>query len=219
MCVACLQRAAQRALSGPFALLYDRIMDATEQNGLGALRHTLLADLQGEVVEIGAGTGVNLAHYGDRVSSLTLVEPEGPMARRLRERVEASGRDATVLQAPAEALPLPDDSADVVVCTLVLCTVRDPARALAEVKRVLRPGGRFVFVEHVRAADDDPGTQRLQRWVEPVWSTLGGGCHLTRDTASSIEAAGLRFTELHPWRMPKSPRFVKPAIHGEATYG
>jgi len=217
MCTACLQRGLQRLLARPFAALYDGIMDATERHGLSALRDDLLGGLHGDVVEIGAGTGVNLGHYGDGIRSLTLLEPEGPMAGRLRARVASSGREATVLQAPAEHLPLPDDSADVVVCTLVLCTVRDPAAALAEVRRVLRPGGRFVFVEHVRAPDEDPATQRLQRWVEPIWSTLGGGCHLTRDTAASIEAAGLRFTALHPWRMPKAPRFVKPAIHGEAV--
>src|SRR5207249_6677845 len=112
------------------------------------------------VLEIGAGTGANLSLYGPAVESLTLTEPERPMLRRLERRARDHASSATVLRAPAEDLPFEDGSFDTVVTTLVLCGVDDQPRALREARRVLRPGGRLLFLEHVRS--DDPGVARLQ---------------------------------------------------------
>src|SRR3954451_12163401 len=121
--------------------MYDRLMAGTEEAGLARMRAGPLAGAGGRVIEVGAGTGVNLQHYGAAAERLVLTEPEEPMARRLRDRAAASGRAAEVVQAPAESLPFADDSFDPAVSTLALCTVGDPDRALAEISRVLRPGG------------------------------------------------------------------------------
>ncbi len=139
-----------------FAAAYDRSLKRTEEAGLGEMRRRLLADAAGRVVEIGAGTGVNLDLYPEAVTELVLVEPDPHMAKRLRARLAASSRRATVLEAPAERLPHPDSSFDLAVATLVLCTVPDPAATLAELRRVLVPGGRLALIEHVRA--EDPAT-------------------------------------------------------------
>jgi ubiquinone/menaquinone biosynthesis C-methylase UbiE len=195
-----------------FAQMYDRGLAATEAAGLGARRQTLLEQASGTVVEIGAGTGVNLAHYPDAVTELLLVEPEGPMVAKLRARAPAGAR---IVEAPAESMPLPDGSADVAVSTLVLCTVSDPAVALAELRRVLKPGGKLLFIEHVRA--DDAGTARLQDRVDPVWKRFGHGCRCNRPTLETIAAAGFTVTEVEHGRVPKAPKFVRPMIAGVAT--
>src|SRR5688500_4186662 len=130
------------------------MLAGTEDAGLRERRHDLLANASGRVLEIGAGTGLNLAHYPESVEEIVFTEPEDPMARRLRGKLAAAGRRNEVIAAPAENLPFADDSFDTVVGTLVLCTVHDPERALSEIGRVLRPGGQFLFLEHVRA--DDP---------------------------------------------------------------
>src|SRR5438552_11508524 len=142
------------------APLYDRISRGSEEAGLGELRQDLLAGATGRVLEIGAGTGVNLPHYGDSIESLVVTDPEPPMLRRLRDKAREQAPQAEILQAPAEDLPFDDASFDAVVSTFVLCGA-DPERALAEVRRVLRPGGSLLFLEHVRS-DDDPGLARLQ---------------------------------------------------------
>lgn len=209
-----VQRAIQRLLAPLFALLYDRILAKTEAAGLGARRDALLAHARGDVLEIGAGTGVNLPRYGPAVTSLTLSEPEAPMRARLAARACTERPDARVIDAPAERLPLPDASVDTVVCTLVLCTVPDPAAALAEIKRVLRPDGRLLLLEHVLASD--PALQRVQHRIEPVWSTVGGGCHLTRDTAAAVQAAGFVLDPIERFRLRKAPRFASPAIEAIA---
>ena len=141
-------------LRGRFiALTYDRQIARVEKAGLGALRQELLARASGEVLEIGAGTGANLRFYGHAVASLTVTEPEPPMLRRLQRAVRAEAPFATVLRAPAEDLPFDDSSFDVAVSTLVLCGVEDKPRALRELRRVLKPGGRLLFLEHVRSDD------------------------------------------------------------------
>src|ERR1700720_836930 len=131
-----------------FAATYDRQMRRVEKAGLTDLRASLLAQAEGRVLEIGGGTGANLAHYGPGVTSLTITEPEIPMLKRLERRVEAEAPRTTVLRAPAEDLPFEDDTFDVVVSTLVLCGVSDQQRALHEMRRVLRPGGQLLFIEH-----------------------------------------------------------------------
>src|SRR5580704_7719832 len=138
-----------------FALTYDRQIARAEKAGLRAFREHLLAGLTGDVLEIGAGTGTNLPCYGPAITSLTLTEPQPPMLRRRERRPSA-----TVLRAPAEDLPFDDHTFDVAVSTLVLCGVDDQPRALRELRRVLRPGGTLLFLEHVRA--DDPKRARQQ---------------------------------------------------------
>src|SRR3954451_3533285 len=128
-----------------FAAGYDRLMAAGEKAGLRDMRRDLLASARGRTLELGAGTGANVELYPAAVTELVLAEPAEPMAKRL----EAKHPHATVVRAPAEALPFADHSFDTVVSTLVLCTVADPQRTLAEVERVLRPGGQLLFLEHI----------------------------------------------------------------------
>jgi ubiquinone/menaquinone biosynthesis C-methylase UbiE len=198
-----------------FAAMYDRSLKATEEAGLGRMRRELLAGAGGRVVELGAGTGVNLDLYPAAIEDLTLVEPDRHMARQLREKLAASARTANVVSAPGEALPFEDGSFDTVVATLVLCTVPDPAATLAEAARVLKPGGRLLFIEHVRA--EDPGLARWQDRLEKPWRFLGDGCHCNRDTVAGIEASPLRLDQVERGRLPKAPAIVKPLIRGSAT--
>jgi ubiquinone/menaquinone biosynthesis C-methylase UbiE len=193
-----------------FAAMYDRMLAASEDAGLRESRHDLLAQASGRVLEIGAGTGLNVEHYPDSVSDIVFTEPEEPMARRLRERI-TRGR---VVVAPAEALPFDDDAFDTVVCTLVLCTVTDPERSFAEIRRVLAPGGRVLLLEHVRS--DDPGLAKWQDRLERPWHWIGRGCHPNRDTAAMLAAAGFDVS-VEPTRFPKAAKLVKPAIVGTAT--
>ena len=202
-----------------FALTYDRQMAKTEAAGLRAMRERLLAGAHGDVLEIGGGTGLNLSCYGPAVSSLTITEPHPPMLRRLERRMAEAGPGqrgptATVLRAPAEDLPFADDSFDVAVSTLVLCGVDDQPRALRELRRVLRPGGRLLFIEHLRSAD--PGTARLQdrmNWL----NRLVVCCDCNRPTLGTIEQAGFTVADVEHTELPKAPPFVRPAVTGCAT--
>lgn len=197
-----------------FAALYDRSLAGTERAGLGRLRGDLLSNAQGDVLEIGAGTGHNLEHYPDSAERIVLTEPESPMADRLRRRAAAFGPRAEVRVAPAENLPYPDNSFDTAVSTLTLCTVNDPDRALAELRRVLRPGGSLLFLEHVRA--NDPGLAGWQDRLEPLWRRVGHGCRCNRATGDRISAAGFEVAELRHEVMPKAPPIVRPVIVGRA---
>jgi ubiquinone/menaquinone biosynthesis C-methylase UbiE len=196
-----------------FAAGYDRFMAGTEKAGLSDRRHELLARAQGRVIEIGAGTGANLQHYGDAVTELVLTEPEEPMAKRLNRTAAASGRSAEVVRAPAEQLPFPDDSFDTAVCTLVLCTVRDPERALAEIDRVLKPGGQLLFLEHVRA--DDPKIAKWQDRIAPLWLRVGHGCNCNRPTPTFIRSQ-FGTVEMEDGEMPKAPPIFRPLKQGRA---
>ena len=197
-----------------FAATYDRMSARAEEAGLRELRRNLLAQAEGRVLEIGAGTGTNLSHYGPGVDSLTFTEPERPMLQRLERRVHDTESTATVLRAPAEDLPFEDDSFDTVVSTLVLCGVDDQPRALRELRRVLRPGGRLLFLEHVRS--DEPSAARQQDRMNGFNHFLVG-CECNRPTLGSIEAAGFVVDELEQTELPKVPRFTRPAIVGVAT--
>ena len=197
-----------------FALTYDRQMAKTEQAGLHAFRERLLAGLTGDVLEIGGGTGANLTCYGPAVTSLTMTEPHPPMLRRLERAVGEHRPSATVLRAPAEDLPFDDHTFDVAVSTLVLCGVDDQPRALRELRRVPRPGGQLVFIEHVRAGDQ--ATARLQdrmNWL----NRLVVCCDCNRPTLDTMQTAGFAVTQLEHTVLPKAPKFVRPAILGRAT--
>ncbi len=179
------------------------------------MRARLLSSAHGRTLELGAGTGLNLHHYSPDLLELTLTEPEAPMAERLERRVLASRLDARVVQAPADRLPFEDASFDSVISTLVLCTVSDQARALAEVRRVLSAEGALLFLEHVRS--DDPRVARRQDRVHPLWVLVGHGCHCNRDTLGAIAAAGFRVKHVEHTRMPKAVAFVRPLIVGSAS--
>jgi ubiquinone/menaquinone biosynthesis C-methylase UbiE len=197
-----------------FARLYDHMMARTEKAGLADRRQALLAAASGDVLEIGAGTGANLPHYGKRVRTLALTEPEKPMVRRLHKRIDRQRPDAKLLRAPAEDLPFNDDSFDAVVSTLVLCTVDDQSRALREIRRVLRPGGRLLFIEHVRSEDEQ--LARLQDRMMPINLRIGHGCHCNRSTLDGIRAAGFDVSELQRDMLKHTPRFIRPLIVGTA---
>ena len=198
-----------------FAAIYDRMLGKTERAGLGEHRRALLAAATGDVLEIGGGTGANLEYYGDTVRSLTLVEPEKPMLKRLERHVEQRAPKAKVLRAPAEDLPFNDASFDVVVSTLVLCTVDDVPRALRELRRVLRPRGKLLFIEHVRS--DDEKLARTQDRMLPINVRIGHGCHPNRRTLDSIRDAGFEIASLERDTLKHTPKFIRPLIVGVAT--
>jgi SAM-dependent methyltransferase len=198
-----------------FSALYDRGFKATEEAGLREMRRELLAGAGGRVVELGAGTGANLELYPESLTELVLAEPDPHMTKRLREKLGGSGRKATVVEAPAERLPFNDDAFDTAVVTLVLCTVPDPTAAVAEMARVLKPGGRLLFIEHVRAAD--PGLARWQDRLERPWRFLGDGCHCNRDTLATIGSGGFQLGDVEHGELPKAPPIVEPLIRGSAV--
>ena len=198
-----------------FAATYDPMSRKSEDAGLRALRRGLLAEAGGSVLEIGAGTGANLAHYNG-VESLVFTEPEPAMLRRLQKKARDEAPLAKILRAPAEDLPFEDDSFDTVVSTLVLCGVDDQVRSLREIKRVLRPGGRLLFLEHVRS--DDQALARFQdrmNWLNRIVVD----CDCNRPTLTTIEATGFSVSQLERTEMPKAPKFVRPLIVGSAVAG
>ncbi len=198
-----------------FAALYDPVLRSSERHGLAALRGELLAGAGGRTLELGAGTGLNLPHYPPAVTELVLTEPEAPMAARLEERVRTAGASARVVRAGAEALPFPDGSFDTVVATLVLCTVPDLDGALRETRRVLAPGGRLLFLEHVR--HPEAGRARWQHRLTPLQRRLACGCHLDRATPAAVAAAGLRLTEERTEHFPRVPGLLQPLAVGRAS--
>jgi ubiquinone/menaquinone biosynthesis C-methylase UbiE len=195
------------------AAIYDRFMAATEEACLGRWREALLASATGDVLEVGAGTGINVPHYGAAVARVVLTEPDPHMRAKLREK--PMQRAVEILDGAAGALPVPDSSIDTVVATLVLCSVEQQATALADIRRVLRPGGRYLFLEHVAA---EPATSRFrwQRRVEPFWKLLAGNCHVTRNTEQAIRDAGFEVEHVERESMRKAPPWVRPTIRGVA---
>ncbi len=200
-----------------FALAYDPFVSLAERAGLAALRAEQVGRAHGRVLELGAGTGLNLRHYDPAaVESLTLVEPDAHMLRRLRARLASSGIPGSVVVAGAEALPFPDDSFDSAVATLVLCTVPDPAAGLAEVARVLRPGGELLFLEHVAAAQGSRAAVWQERLHGP-WHAFARGCHTNRDTVALIERSPLALREVRSERWRRMPPIVGPLVLGSAA--
>lgn len=200
-----------------FARMYDRAAPAIDRQGAAAHRRRLLAGLTGDVVEVGAGGGANFAHYPAGVAAVLAVEPEPYLRERAGQRAADAPVDVRVVDATAEDLPLPDASVDAVVASLVLCSVADQATALAEARRVLRPGGELRFYEHVRASGR--ALRAVQRTLDAtVWPLAAGGCHLARDTVGAIRAAGFVVTEVTavPWvRGGAGP--ASPHVVGRAT--
>lgn len=198
-----------------FAGVYDRALRGSEEHGLRELRAGLLAQASGRVLELGAGTGLNLPHYPAGLTELVLTEPEAAMAQRLERRVGRAGVRARVVRTGAEALPFADGSFDTVVSTLVLCTVGDLDGSLAEVRRVLIPGGRLLFLEHVR--HPDAARARRQARFTPIQRRVACGCHLDRATPAAIVRAGFTLEEERSSHFPKAPSLMQPLAIGRAT--
>jgi SAM-dependent methyltransferase len=206
--------AAPSLLGRASARAYDPLLWLGERRGMQARRAGLLRQARGEVLEIGAGTGLNLAHYPAAVEQLTLTEPVAEMAALLRRRVERVRCEALVVETPAERLPFADGAFDTVVSTMVLCTVEDPERALAEIRRVLRPDGQLLFVEHL--CSDSERWGRWQDRLERPWAAFGAGCRCNRRTLATIEASGLTLDGVRHERWLGMPALVRPLAIGRA---
>jgi SAM-dependent methyltransferase len=197
-----------------FSIIYDPILSLGEWAGMRRRRRELLGCAAGRTLELGSGTGLNLAHYPDDLEELILTEPDAAMRKRLERRLRRSGRSARVLDSPAERLALADNSIDTVVSTLVLCTVDAPDLALGELMRVLRPGGQLLFIEHVRAE-----SPRLAFWQDRLagpWRRFAVGCRCNRATVALMEACGLEL-EVGEATWTGAPPIVRPLMVGRAT--
>jgi SAM-dependent methyltransferase len=200
----------------PLAYVYDPLMSGMERAYGARWRAELLAELEGQVLEVGAGTGANLAHYPRALERLVLAEPDRAMRRGLEKKLAAAPLEARVelSDLPLEAWPA-GESFDAVVCTLVLCSVPDLALATRQLGRLVRPGGRLCFLEHV-AADDDPGARAWQERLDPLWRLVAGGCRLARPTEAALEDAGFTFERIERTTLPRAPRIVRNLIRGVA---
>jgi ubiquinone/menaquinone biosynthesis C-methylase UbiE len=195
------------------AVVYDPFLSIGELAGVRRLRRQALAPARGRVVELGAGTGLNLRHYPQGLDALVLVEPDPAMRRRLARRVRRRGADVRIVDATAERLPLDDHTVDTVVITFVLCTVDDPQRALDEIRRVLRPEGELLFVEHVRAR-----STRRAHWQDRLsgpWRRFACGCRCNRATLELMRACGFEVDAAEAaWHA--MPPIVRPLAVGRA---
>ena len=193
--------------------LYDLMSGRAERAGIGQRRSFLLAGLEGDVVEIGSGTGASLPHY-ERAARVVAVEPDESMASRLPAKIVEASVPVEVVRGRAEELPFPDESFDAAVFAFVLCSVEDPARVLEEARRVLKPSGKLVLLEHVR------GEGRVARWqkrLTPLHRKLAGNCHLDRDTKAAVAAAGFDVSSVGRTALPGTHALVRPGIQGVAT--
>jgi ubiquinone/menaquinone biosynthesis C-methylase UbiE len=209
-----MTRVLAAAWSHVGAAIYEPFLALGERRGMAERRRALLARAHGRVLEIGAGTGLNLPYYDAGLQRLVLTEPDPSMAGRLERRVQRNRLRAEVIRAGAEALPFADASFDVAISTMVLCTVPDPEAAVAELRRVLRPGGSLLYVEHVRADDD-----RLARWQDRLaasWAAVAAGCRCDRRTLELLDRSfALEPPTHHEWR--GMPRLVRPLATGTAV--
>jgi ubiquinone/menaquinone biosynthesis C-methylase UbiE len=197
-----------------FAFVYDPFLWLGEIAGLRRRRSALLSNARGRVVEIGAGTGLNAAHYPDGIAELVLTEPDAAMRQRLQRRLQRQGRRARICDAPAGRLPLADASVDTVVSTLVLCTVPNPESALSEIARVLRQDGQLLFIEHVRAKSRFLAA--CQDYLLQPWRRFAGGCYCNRPTVELLRACGFAVAaDDVVWR--GMPAIVHPLVVGRAS--
>ena len=197
-----------------FTAMYDSLLWVAERAGMRRRRRELLSLASGRVLELGAGTGLNLALYPREIEGLVLTEPAAPMVSKLRRRAERSELRCSVVVAPAEKLPFEDDSFDTVVSTLVLCTVDDPRLAIGEIARVLRPGGRLLFLEHVRAE-----SPRLARWQDRLhgpWHAFAAGCNANRATVEILRESPLHVQGVANDHWSWMPALVHPLATGTA---
>jgi ubiquinone/menaquinone biosynthesis C-methylase UbiE len=194
--------------------VYDPFLWAGERAGMAQRRSALLSQATGRVLELGAGTGLNLPHYPNDLEELVLTEPSPPMVSRLERRAKEAGIPSSVTLAEAERLPFEDDSFDTVVSTLVLCTVDDPQRAIDEIARVLRPGGKLLFLEHVRS--DSPRLARWQDRLHRPWHAFAAGCNANRPTVDMLRESPLKLAGVEHDRWKWMPALVHPLAIGTA---
>lgn len=196
-----------------YALTYDPFMAAIERAGLASARAELLAAASGRVLEIGAGTGLNLPHYPASVTDVIETEPDAAMSRRLERAAARTSLSVTVLRAPAEDIPYDDATFDTVVSTLVLCSVDDQPRTARELWRVLKPGGTLLFLEHIRS-DDTRVARRQDRlnWL----NRLTSHCDCNRPTLRTLRQAGFAFSHVERGELPRASSYVRPMISGRA---
>ena len=180
-------------LERPFAATYDRLMSRGEGAWMGQARRELLAGLQGHVLELGAGTGANFEHYPSDVT-VVATEPSAHMLKRARPKAASARAPIELREADAQALPFEDDTFDAVVATLVFCTIPEPDKALAEVRRVAKPGTPFLLIEHVHA--ETPVKRLILNAWSPVQQLIGQGCHPNRETVKAVAAAGFVVEEV-----------------------
>jgi ubiquinone/menaquinone biosynthesis C-methylase UbiE len=198
-----------------YAAVYDRYNRGAERTWLGEARHQVLGHAHGRVLEIGAGTGMNLPRYRD-VDEVVACEPDPAYLRRLRNRVPEAQVPVTVVDAPAERLPFPDASFNTVVSTLVLCSVDDPVRSAAELRRVLRPNGTLLLVEHVQTSAGGL-VRAAQHASVPFWRLFVGGCRTNRPTLDTLRGAGFDIHELNRFDPPHVPFVMFPFVVALAT--
>ena len=191
-----------------FARVYARISHTMDAQGALEHRRGLLAGLAGRVLEVGTGNGLNFPHYPPAVTQVVAVEPELYLRALARTAADLARVPVRVVDGTADAVPVADASMDAAVVSLVLCSVPDQARTLAELSRVLRPGGELRFFEHVQA--DTAGLARVQRLADLIWPTLMGGCHTSRDSLAAITAAGFQIISVQRFRFPEG-RLPQPA--------
>jgi ubiquinone/menaquinone biosynthesis C-methylase UbiE len=199
------------------AYIYDKVMAETEAACLQEWRQSLLSNLSGSVLEIGAGTGANLPFYNHKQVELTLCEPDANMRKQLMDKIDEQKLvNIKVSTDSAELISAESNSLDYVVSTLVCCSVKDVSKSLAEIKRVLKPGGKFVFLEHVAAI---PGTRRRtwQNIINPLWRKIAGNCHLNRNTEQAILDAGFSIESIESESMRKAMGLVRPTVRGVAV--
>jgi SAM-dependent methyltransferase len=197
------------------ARIYDPFLWLGERRAMSARRRRLLEDARGVTLEIGSGTGLNLSSYPTRLERLVLAEPDPAMRERLERRVAGLESPASVIDAPAESLPFADGTVDTVVSTLVLCTVEQPQLALREIARVLAPGGRLLFIEHIRSS-----SRVRSFWQDRLaapWRAFASGCHCNRETIALMAACGFELdVSESAWR--GMPGIVRPLAYGHAEY-
>jgi SAM-dependent methyltransferase len=204
-----------------FAAYYPWLIQRSENAGQRETRRALIAEATGSTIEVGAGSGINLAHYPDRVGELVVTEPSPHMLAHLRDALTQRRPPVgslELVQASAQALPFADGRFDTAVCTFVLCSVPEPSAALAEVARVLRPGGRLLFLEHVHAGE---GTVlgRFQDLVEVPHRYVAAGCYPNRRTERLLADSPLTVESLRHGHQPRSMPTVRPTIIGTAARG
>jgi SAM-dependent methyltransferase len=193
-----------------YAAVYDRYNRGAERTWLGEARQQALSHARGRVLEIGAGTGMNLPRYRD-VDEVVACEPDPAYRRRLARRVPDARVPVKVVDAPAERIPFPDASFDTVISTLVLCSVDGPARCAAELRRVLRPDGVLLLVEHIQTSADGL-TKLAQHASVPFWRLFVGGCRTNRPTLDTLRGAGFSIRELDRFHPPHVPFVMYPFI-------
>ncbi len=199
-----------------FATYYERVSNnESERHYMEPLRWKLIARARGLVLEVGAGNGLNFAIYDPaQVERVEAIEPDSTMLSYARERVQAARVPITLTQATAEALPFADATFDSVVVTLVFCSVGDPLKGLQEIRRVLKPGGKLLMIEHVRS--DNRLVALMQSALIPLTTRLAGNCHWNRDTLQTVRDAGFQINDKRDYRLPLGGAFLTPYVSLEA---